>query len=66
MSQVLGAFGLLDFTMLRHIHGVHFETCGMFISLILRIFWGRGKLQILNADTGVCLYIYLQFTAIYE
>jgi hypothetical protein len=38
MGQMLGAFGLLDFTMLRPVlHGVRFETYEPFISLIFQI-----------------------------
>jgi hypothetical protein len=40
MSQVLGAFGLLDFTMLRLFSlGGCFETYGLFIYLILPFFF---------------------------
>jgi hypothetical protein len=40
MSQVLGAFGLLDFTMLWPVPpGAHFETYEPFISLIFQIFF---------------------------
>jgi hypothetical protein len=40
MSQVLGAFGLLDFTMLRPVLvlGARFETYEPFISLIFQFF----------------------------
>jgi hypothetical protein len=39
MSQVLGAFGLLDFTMLGLFSlGRYFETYELFISLISKIF----------------------------
>jgi hypothetical protein len=38
MSQVLGVFGLLDFTMLGpFLLGVHFETYDLFIALIFKI-----------------------------
>jgi hypothetical protein len=40
MSQVLGAFGLLDFTMLRPVlAGTRFETYELFISLIFQFFF---------------------------
>jgi hypothetical protein len=37
MSQVLGAFGLLDFTMFSY--GARFETYKSFISLIFQFFF---------------------------
>jgi len=40
MSQVLGAFGLLDFTMLGPVLAWRLETYEPFISLIFHIFWG--------------------------
>jgi hypothetical protein len=43
MSQVLGMFGLLDFTILGCV-----ETYKLFISLIFQFFSGHGKPQILN------------------
>ena len=47
---MLGAFGLLDFTMLRPVlHGVRFETYEPFISLIFQIFIsGRDQPRIQN------------------
>jgi hypothetical protein len=52
MSQVLGVFGLLDFTMLWPILlGACFETYEPFISLIFKFFSGRGKLRTLNQWT---------------
>jgi hypothetical protein len=49
MSQVLGAFGLLDFTMLDQFSlGARFERYEQFISLIFNFFSGRGKPRILN------------------
>ena len=63
MNQVLGALGLLDFTMLRSVLlGVYFETYETLISLIFQIFSGRVKPRItetannVSADTGVRLY----------
>jgi hypothetical protein len=48
-GQVLGAFGLLDFTMLRPVSlGALFETYEPLISLIFQFFSGRGKPWILN------------------
>jgi hypothetical protein len=47
MSQVLLAFGLLDFTMFSlFLLGMRFETYDSFISLIFLFFLGRGKPQI--------------------
>jgi hypothetical protein len=41
MSQVLSAFRLLHFTMLRQLSlGARFETYEMFISLISKFFFG--------------------------
>jgi hypothetical protein len=41
MSEVLGAFGLLDFTMLRPVLvGARFETYEPFISLIFQFVFG--------------------------
>ena len=65
MSQVMGAFGLLDFTMLRSfLFWRTFGTYKSFISLIFQIFFsGRGKPRIIetvdteSADTRVRLYI---------
>jgi hypothetical protein len=53
MSQVLGAFGLLDFTMLRPVLAcARFETYEPFISLIFNFLGGRSKPQITEtADT---------------
>jgi hypothetical protein len=58
MSRVLGAFGLLDFTMLRPFSfGSRFET--------YEPFSGRGKLRITanadteSVDTGARLYMYM-------
>jgi hypothetical protein len=50
MRQVLGACGLLDFTMLRPVLAWgSFETYEPFISLIARFFFsGRGEPRILN------------------
>jgi hypothetical protein len=50
MSQVLGVFGLLDFTCYGPFAlGARFETYETFISLIFLIFFlGRGKPRILN------------------
>jgi hypothetical protein len=49
MSQVLGAFGLLDCTMFWPILTWRtFETYELFISLIFNFFSGCGKPQILN------------------
>jgi hypothetical protein len=49
MSQVLGAFGLLDFIMLRPVLvWCAFETYEPFISLIFIFFSGRGKPRILD------------------
>jgi hypothetical protein len=58
MSQVLGTFGLLDFTMLWLVSlGMHFETYEPFTSSILIFFSGGGKLQISGTtDTGAPLY----------
>jgi hypothetical protein len=48
VSQVLGTFWLLDFTMLLFFLGVRFETRGPFISLIFQCFFsGRDKPRIL-------------------
>jgi hypothetical protein len=45
MSQVLGAFGLLDFTpcYIPFSFGAHFETYEPFISLVFQFFSGGGK-----------------------
>jgi len=49
MSQVLGAFGLLDITMLRPVVTWHaFWNLWTFISLMFQIFSDRGKPRILN------------------
>jgi hypothetical protein len=49
MSKVLGAFGLLDFTMLRRaLPGARFQTYELFISLIFNFFSGRDKPRIQN------------------
>jgi hypothetical protein len=49
MSQVLGVFGLLDFTMLRPVLAWRtFEPYEQFISLIFKFFLGRGKPRILT------------------
>ena len=49
MSQVLGAFGLLDFTKLRPVLAWRaFETYELFISLIFQIFSGHRKPRKLN------------------
>jgi hypothetical protein len=54
MSQVLGAFGLLDITMFSL--GTRFETYEPFISLIFQFFSGRGKPRITELpDTGARL-----------
>ena len=62
MSQVLGAFGLLYFTMLRSVLlGAHFQNYEPFISLIFQFFGDRGKPRITetadteSADTGIRL-----------
>jgi hypothetical protein len=48
-SEVLGAFGLLDVTMLRPVLAWRrFETYETFIYLIFQFFPGRGELRILN------------------
>jgi hypothetical protein len=49
MSQVLGAFGLLDFTMLRSVLACR-AFCNLFIVYFFNfpIFSGRGKPRILN------------------
>jgi hypothetical protein len=68
MSQVQGAFGLLDITVLRPFSlGARFETYEPFISLIFQIFSGRGKPRIPettdneSADTGVRRYTHTYF-----
>jgi hypothetical protein len=49
ISQVLGAFGMLDFTILRPVLACYaFETYEPFISLIFQFFSGRGKPRVLN------------------
>jgi hypothetical protein len=49
MSQVLRAFGLLNFTMLRPVlFGGLFETYELFIYLNFNFFPGRDKQRILN------------------
>jgi len=58
MTEVLGAFGLLDFTMLRPVLAwrafLNYETC---ISLILQFFFGpRPTADTESADTTVHLY----------
>jgi hypothetical protein len=66
MNQVLGTFGLLDFTMLQPVLIWH-ETYELFISLIFKYFLHRGKLQITetantesadmgHACTGSCTF----------
>jgi hypothetical protein len=59
MSQVLGAFGLLDFTMLgRFSLGARFETYVLFISLIFQDFSGRGKPRMTESmDMGARLIV---------
>jgi hypothetical protein len=65
VSQVLGAFGLLDFTMLRPVLAWrNFEICEPFISLIFKLFFsGRGKSRITetadteSVDTGARPYL---------
>jgi hypothetical protein len=54
MSQALGAFGLLDFTMLLPVLAwPRFVTYEPFITLIFNFCSGRGKSRITaNADTG--------------
>jgi hypothetical protein len=50
MSQVLGTFGSLDFTMF--LLDVHFETYETLIYLIFQFFSGQGKSKITEtADT---------------
>jgi hypothetical protein len=60
----LGAFGLLDFTMLGPFSlGRRFETYEPFISLILNLFSGRGKPRVTetedteSVDTGARPYL---------
>jgi len=61
MSQALGAFGLLDFTMLRPISlGARFETYEPFIYLIFQIFSGRGKALRLNSRIRGSAFIWKQ------
>jgi hypothetical protein len=43
MSQVLGAFGLLDFTILRPDVAGPFKTCKPFISFLILNFLGGGR-----------------------
>jgi hypothetical protein len=64
MSQVLGAFGLLDFSPLSF--GGRFVTYEPFISLIFQLFFsGRGEPRITetadteSVDTGARLYMQL-------
>jgi hypothetical protein len=66
VNQLLGVFGLLDFTMLRpFLAWRRFETYEPFIYLIFNIFSGRGKSRIRESadtesvDTGASLYIYI-------
>jgi hypothetical protein len=66
MSQVLGAFGLLDFTMLRPVLAWRFETYEPFISLIFQFFSDRSERWLSETadtetvDTGAHLiYIYV-------
>jgi hypothetical protein len=57
MSRVLGAFGLLDFTMLQAIlAGASFETYEPFVYLILIFFSCRVKPRITNQQIGLHLY----------
>ena len=53
MSQVVGAFGLLDFIMFGPVPlGARFETYELFNFLIFQTFSGRGKSRITEtADT---------------
>jgi hypothetical protein len=52
MIQVLGAFGLLEVTMLRPVLAWRaFENYELFISLIFKNFSGRGKPRI--TETGI-------------
>jgi hypothetical protein len=52
MRQVLGAFGLLYFTMLQpFLAWKRFETYELFISLIFQFLSGRGKPRMLNQWT---------------
>jgi hypothetical protein len=52
MSQVLGAFEMLDFTMLGPFSlGARFDTYEPFIYLIFQFFSGHGKPRILNQWT---------------
>jgi hypothetical protein len=49
MGQVMGTFGLLDFTMLWPFSlGAYFETYEPFISLTFKFFSGHGKLRVMN------------------
>jgi hypothetical protein len=64
MSQVLGTFGLLDFTMLWPVFAwCRFETYKLFYFFHFQFFGGRGKQRITeamdtkSADTGAQLYI---------
>jgi hypothetical protein len=58
MSQVLGAFGQLDFTCYGPFSlGARFETYEPYISLIFKFLGGRSKPQIIETvDTGAQLY----------
>jgi hypothetical protein len=63
MGQVLGAFGLVDFTMLRPVLACgHFKTYEPFISLNFNSFSGRSKSRITetadteSANTGTHLH----------
>jgi hypothetical protein len=65
MSQVLGAFGLLDFTMLRPFSlGALFETYETFIASFFNFFSGRVESRITEtaeiglADTGYNCNVY--------
>jgi hypothetical protein len=51
MSEILGAFGLLAFTMFSPLSlGTRFETYELFISLIFIFLGGRGKLDTESVD----------------
>jgi predicted branched-subunit amino acid permease len=65
MSQVLGAFGLLDFTMLRPFSlGMRFYTYEPFIYLVFKFFSDRDETRILITGYGatpIYVYIYSQY-----
>jgi uncharacterized MAPEG superfamily protein len=68
MSQVLGAFGLLDFICYGPLSfGARFETYEPFISLIFQFFGLRQTADTESADPGaqlyiciyICIYVYI-------